>query len=391
MRVSKRVLNIEPSLTRQMFNLAKNYDDVIDLTLGDPDLAPPEEIRMAAYRAIECNKLHYSANAGVYEAREAIAERIAQIWNRGYDPEKNIVVTVGGMEALFLSLSCMIEKGDEVIVLAPYYVNYLQMIEICGGKPIIVETYDLEKGLYINEEILDEAITEKTVGIIVNSPNNPTGDIMSQEMLKRIAKIVVKYDLFVISDEVYRALLYDGRVHESILQFPEVANRTIVIDSLSKEYSMTGWRIGYAFGPEEIISNMIKLQENVAACATVSSQYALIEAYKNKISNQYIVDEFRKRRDYFYESVLDLGLLKSQKPKATFYIFVDISQTGYQSVEFAYKLLADAHVAVVPGVVYGDAYDNYVRVAYTKNVEVLKGAVERIQTFLGGIGEDRRI
>lgn len=387
MKISKRILKIEPSLTRHMFNLAQNYDDVIDLTLGDPDLPPPEKVRRAAYDAIESNKLRYSANAGISEARKAVSRRISQVWGKNYDPDKNIAITVGGMEALFLAFSCMLDEGDEVIVMAPYYLNYLQMIELCGGKPVVVDSYDPQKGLYVDENILEKAVTDKTVALVINSPNNPTGDILGREMLERIARVAARHDLSIISDEVYRTLLYDGRIHESILQFPEAADRTIVIDSLSKEYSMTGWRIGFAFGPEAIIANMIKLQENVAACATVSSQYALIAAYENHISNEYIVEEFRKRRDYFYDAVSSMRLLKCQKPKATFYMFIDISRTGCRSMEFAYQLLEKVHVAVVPGIVYGKAYDQFVRVAYTKKTEVLKTAVDRLRYFLNEFEE----
>lgn len=391
MKVSKRVMTIEPSLTRQMFNLAQTYDDVIDLTLGDPDLPPPKEIREAAYEAIEKNKLRYSANAGLREAREAVAKRIAKVWGRGYDPQTQISITVGGMEALFLSLSCMIDEGDEVIVLTPYYLNYIQMIEVCGGRPVMVEIYDPQKGLYIDEDALERAVTQKTIAIIINSPNNPTGDVLSKGMLQIIARFAQTHELSIVSDEVYRALLYDERPHESILQFPEAVSRTIVIDSLSKEYSMTGWRIGYAFGPEKMISNMVKLQENVAACVTVSSQYGLIAAYKRDISNRYIVETFRKRRDYLYKAISDLNLVKCQKPKGTFYMFIDISATGYRSGEFAYQLLKEAHVAVVPGVVYGKGYDDHIRIAYTKNVEQLETAVERIKFFLNKVGERKGI
>ncbi len=380
MKVSKRITRIEPSLTRKMFNLAQNIDDVIDLTLGDPDLAPPEELRRAAYRAMEENRLHYSANAGLPEARRAVSKKIAEVWGQECPPE-NVAITVGGMEALFLSLYCMIDEGDEVIVFAPYYINYLQMIELCGGRAVIVDAYDTQKGLYVHGDVLEAAVTDRTVAVIINSPNNPTGDVFSKEMLRNIAAVAQDYDLAIISDEVYRTLLYDGRTHESVLQFPEAAGRTLVVDSMSKEYSMTGWRIGFAFGPEKLITNMVKMQENVAACANVASQYALVEAYEGSTQNNFIVEEFRKRRDYLFEALAGIKWLRVRKPKATFYMFVDISQTGYRSEEFAYKLLEDVHVAVVPGVVYGKAYDSYIRVAYTRKIGTLEKAVQRFHIF----------
>lgn len=388
MKVSKRIARIEPSLTRKMFNLAKNFDDVIDLTLGDPDLAPPEELRRAANQAMEGNKLHYSANAGLPEARQAVSKKIAEVWGQECALE-NIAITVGGMEALFLSLYCMIDEGDEVIVFAPYYINYLQMIELCGGKAVVVDAYDAQKGLYVRRDVLEAAVTDKTIAVIINSPNNPTGDVFSREMLRDIAVVAQAHDLSIISDEVYRTLLYDERTHESVLQFPEAAGRTLVVDSMSKEYSMTGWRIGFVFGPEEIIANMVKMQENVAACANVASQYALVEAYEGKVPNNFIVEEFRKRRDYLHEALSGIKWLRVRKPKATFYMFVDISQTGYRSEEFAYKLLKDVHVAVVPGVVYGKTYDSYIRVAFTRKVELLEKAVERFHTFFDKLEKGR--
>lgn len=389
MKVSKRIGRIEPSLTRKMFNLAQNFDDVIDLTLGDPDLAPPEELRKAAYRAMEENRLHYSANAGLMEARQAVSKKIAQVWGQECPPE-NIAITVGGMEALFLSLYCMIDEGDEVIVFAPYYINYLQMIELCGGRAVIVDAYDAQKGLYVRRDVLEAAVTDRTIAIIINSPNNPTGDVFSREALRDISAVAEAHDLSLISDEVYRTLLYDGLAHESVLQFPEAAGRTLVVDSMSKEYSMTGWRIGFAFGPEEIIANMVKLQENVAACANVASQYALVEAYEGKTQNSFIIEEFRNRREYLYGAMSGIDWLRVRKPKATFYMFVDISQTGYRSEEFAYKLLEDVHVAVVPGVVYGKAYDSYIRIAYTRKIETLQKAVQRIHTFFDKLEKGRQ-
>ena len=310
------------------------------------------------------------------------------MWGQECSPE-NVAITVGGMEALFLSLYCMIDEGDEVIVFAPYYINYLQMIELCGGKAVIVDAYDPQKGLYVHRDVLEAAVTDRTIAIIINSPNNPTGDVFSRETLRDIAAVAEARDLSIISDEVYRTLLFDGRTHESVLQFPEAAGRTLVVDSMSKEYSMTGWRIGFAFGPGEIIANMVKMQENVAACANVASQYALAEAYAGKVQNGYIVDEFQNRRDYLYEALSGIKWLRVQKPKATFYMFADISQTGYRSEEFAYKLLEDVHVAVVPGVVYGKAYDSYIRVAYTRKIETLKEAVQRLYTFFDQLEKGR--
>lgn len=384
MNISDRVANIQPSLTRKLFNMAKEYNDVIDLTLGDPDLPPPNEINTAVYRAMQENKMHYSANAGLPKARNAIANKIIQTRKVECDPEKNIIITVGGMEALYLSLLSLVNPGDEVILFAPYYVNYLQMIELCGGKPVVLDTYSLEKGFYIDKKILQNAITEKTVAMIVNSPNNPTGDVFSPSMLRVIAEVSEENDLTIISDEVYRTLIYDNIKHNSVLEFEDIRKRTILIDSLSKEYSMTGWRIGYAYADEKIISGMVKLQENVAACAALPSQYALIEAYEEDISNKYIIDEFQRRRDYLFGEINKIENLIPIIPKGTFYLFVNIKNTGMNSEKFAYDLLEKTHIAVVPGIAYGETYDDYIRIAFTKDIPTLKIAVERLNKYFKG-------
>lgn len=385
MKISKRANKILPSLTRKLFNMAKDYDDVIDLTLGDPDLAPPKEICDSAYEAMKDNRMHYSANAGLSEARCAAAENIKEVWGADADPDENIIVTVGGMEALYLCMLSVVDEGDEVIVFAPYYVNYIQMIELCGGTPVIVNAYDAKKGLFIDEEALASAISDKTAAIIVNSPNNPTGDMFCRADLEKVAKAAKANDLLIVSDEVYRTLIYDDLPHESILNAKDAQGRTLLVDSMSKEYSMTGFRVGYAFGESELISNMIKLQENVAACACVSSQYALAAAYRGKIPNGYIRTEFQKRRDFLFKELEKLEKLTPMCPKGTFYMFVNIEKTGMKSEEFAYRLLECAHIAVVPGVAYGADYDGYIRIAFTKDVETLKEATIRLKSFLDKI------
>lgn len=381
MHISKIAQEIEPSLARKLFNMAKDFDDVIDLTLGDPDLPPPVEIGEAAYKAIKSNLMHYSANAGLISARKAIVNHIKKSWDADFDENKNIIVTVGGMQALYLSMLSMINPGDEVIVFAPYYANYVQMIMMCGGKPIIVNAYNKDRGFYITKEMLQKVITDRTIAIIINSPNNPTGAVIDREALRVIADVAVENDLVVITDEVYRTLLYDNKRHESILQFEDVRDRTVLIDSLSKEYSMTGWRIGYACGPEELIKNMTKLQENVAACAPLPSQYALVEAYNNEIDNIYILKEFENRRNALCNALAKCSKISFVKPDGTFYLFVNIEATGLNSFDFASKLLTEKHVATVPGITYGSEYDHYVRIAFTKDITILEKAANLFIEF----------
>ncbi len=381
MKISKMANAVEPSLSRQLFNMAKNYDDVIDLTLGDPDIVPSEKIRTAACEAVMGGKTKYSANAGLQTLREVIAKNFTEEYNIKIDPLKEIIMAVGGMEALYLSFACLLDEGDEVIILAPYYVNYKQMVQMCGAKPVIINTTE-ESGFGVSVEQLEAAVTDRTVAIVVNTPGNPTGAVLSGEVLKGIADIAKKYDLAVISDEVYRTLIFDGRRHESIINLPDMRERTIVIDSVSKRFAMTGYRLGYAIGPEEIISNMVKMQENVAACAPLPSQYAAIAAFEQCVNDTSIREEFEVRRNYIYESINAINGLSCRKPDATFYLFVNISKTGMNCLDFAYKLLEEEHVAVVPGITYGAAYTDFIRIAFTLKVDGLKAAVERIERFM---------
>ncbi len=382
MKISNYAKSVQPSLARALFNMAKQYDDVIDLTLGDPDFSTPEHIQNAACRAIRNGLTHYSANAGLREARTAIAEHIQKQWGLTADPDGELIITVGGMEALFLSLASLVDPGDEVIIFAPYYVNYVQMVRFLGGVPVILDSYDKEKGIVLDERTLRNAITQKTVAVIVNTPNNPTGAVFSAEMLDVVAKVAEDHDLMILSDEVYRTLIFDGKKHESILAHVTNRDNVILIDSLSKEFCMTGWRVGYAWASKEVIQNMTKLQENVAACAPLPSQYALIEAYTNPQDNSQVLRQFQRRRDCLYEAVSRIPKLKVIKPQGTFYMFVNIGQTGMDSLTFAEAFLKAEHVAVVPGETYGSSYANYIRIAFTKDVSVLEQAAAKLERFV---------
>lgn len=381
MKISRNSQSIEPSLSRRLFNMAKQYDDVIDLTLGDPDIKPSNIIRESGSEAIMSGNTKYSANAGVLELRKAISENIKEEYGIAINPETEITVTVGGMEALFLSISCLVDPGDEVIILAPYYVNYKQMVNMCSGVPVIINTSE-NSGFTVSAEQLENAISDRTVAIIINTPCNPTGTVLNYESLEAIAEISKKYNLTVISDEVYRTLIFDGKAHQSILNLPNMKERTVLIDSLSKRFAMTGYRLGYAVGPEVFTSNLVKMQENVAACAPVPSQFAGIAAFKNCKNDTFIRDEFELRRNYIYDALNSVEGLSCVKPAATFYMFVNIESTGLDSLTFAERLLKEQHVAVVPGITYGQAYNNYVRIAFTVKIDLLKKAVAKIDEFM---------
>ena len=373
---------IKPSLTRTLFNMAKAYDDVIDFTLGDPDVPTHHKIKDAGCKAIQDSKTRYSQNAGLLELREVISDYYIRKEGFEYDPISEIMVTVGAMEGLYLALLSITNPGEEYIIPAPYYVNYGQMVHMCGGVPVIVDK-PADEPLSFRVEDIEAAITPKTKAIIINTPSNPSGKIISWNKIEKLAELAKKHDLYVISDEVYKCLIYGENKFKSIVSIEGMRERTILTNSLSKEFCMTGWRIGYVLANKEIVANMTKLQENVCACAPLPSQYAAIEALSSKEDySANMKSIFSERRDALVSGINSIKGLSCTPPDATFYLMVDISKTGLKCFDFACKLLESVHVAVVPGVTYGQSCDNYVRIAFTKNVDVIKQGVERIATFM---------
>lgn len=373
---------IKPSLTRTLFNMAKAYDDVIDFTLGDPDVPTHQKIKDAGCKAIQDSKTRYSQNAGLLQLREVISDYYLRKEGYEYNPVSEIMVTVGAMEGLYLALLSITNPGDEFIIPAPYYVNYGQMVHMCGGIPVIVDK-PAEEPLTFRTEDIEAAITPKTKAIIINTPSNPSGKIIPWNKIEKLAELAKKHDLYVISDEVYKCLIYGENKFKSIVSIEGMRERTILTNSLSKEFCMTGWRIGYVLANKEIVANMTKLQENICACAPLPSQYAAIEALSSKEDySANMKSIFSERRDALVSGINSIKGLSCTPPDATFYLMVDISKTGLKSFDFACKLLESVHVAVVPGVTYGQSCDNYVRIAFTKNVDVIKQGVERIATFM---------
>lgn len=372
---------IRPSLTRKLFNMAKDYNDVIDFTLGDPDVPTPLPVKEAGCKAIMDGKTRYSQNAGLIELRKAISQRYADREGLYYLPESEIIVTVGAMEGLYLALLAILNDGDEVIIPAPYYVNYRQMVELCHGVPVIVEG---NEKLECDVEAVAKAVTDRTKAVILNTPCNPTGRIIPQEDIDKIAVLARAKDLFVITDEVYKCLIYDKSLYaESIAALPGMKERTIVVNSLSKEFCMTGWRVGYVLASEPVVSVMTKFQENIAACAPLPSQYAAIEALRPGTDySANMASVFRRRRDVLMDELRKTDKIVCDAPEATFYAMLDISKTGMKSEEFAYALLKAVQVAVVPGITYGDMCDGYVRLAFTINEDKIREGVRRIITFV---------
>lgn len=382
LQVSEISKKIQSSPTRKLFNMAKSLDDVIDFTLGDPDIQTPENIKNAACTAIMSGKTRYSHNAGLIELRKTISDYYKKKEGYFYSPEEEIIVTVGAMEGLYLSLLSLINPGDEVIIPAPYYVNYVQMVVLCHGIPIIVNS-SFDDELSFNVCDIEKAVTSKTKAIIINTPSNPSGHIISEEKIKAISDIAKKNDLIVISDEVYKSLIYDHKKFRSIVAIDGMKERTILINSLSKEFCMTGWRIGYVMAPKEVVATMIKLQENIVACAPLPSQYAAIEALSNNTySSNDILQIFAKRRNIIVEEFKKVPLVRCNVPEATFYVMVDVSATNMSSEEFALALLKAERVAVVPGIAYGESCDKYVRIAFTLNEDKIIEGVHRIKKFI---------
>ncbi len=369
---------IAPTLSRQLFMMAKQYDDVIDFTLGDPDVPTPKAICDAAYNAAINGKTHYAPNAGLPALREAIAKQVSKESGIDYTAN-NVVVTIGATEAVYLSFMACINPGDEVIILAPYWVQYGNIVKLLGGKPVIINTFkeDFEPDL----NAIHKAISDHTKAIVVNSPNNPSGYIYNDPFLKELAEVAKANGILIFDDEAYRSLVYD-REYPSIAKYCRKED-IVIINSFSKEFAMTGWRVGYVVAEEDFINTVVKFQQNIAVCVSTPNQYAAIEAITNK--DKYaggIKELFHKRRDVLTRELNKIDGLRFQSPAGTFYAFVDISSTGMDSKTFCFSLLEKQHVAVIPGVAFGEAFDNYIRLAFTLNEDKLVEGINRISEFI---------
>ncbi len=380
-QLSETAKSITPSLTRKLFNLAQKYDNVIDFTLGDPDIHPHQNIKDAGCKAILEGHTRYSPNAGLLELREVISTRYKEQYNMEYSPSDEVMITVGGMEALYLALLASLDKGDEVIIPAPYWINYEQMVCMCNGIPIIVNPNN-PNDLSLSIENIKKAVTSKTKVIILNTPNNPSGLIISDSALQQIAEIAIENNLIVITDEVYKTLLYDNIRFKSIATLKNMKERTVIINSLSKEFCMTGWRLGYAVAPAELISAMTMFQENIAACAPLPSQYAAIEALRHPEYSKGMIEEFTRRKDSLIKEVSKIKGIKVNIPQGTFYAMLNIKSTGLKSEEFAYTLLEKEQVAVVPGITYGECCEGFIRIAFTLEISKIEEGIQRIKRFI---------
>ena len=378
--LSETIVNIKPSGIRKFFDIVSEMKDAISLGVGEPDFDTPWHIRDEGIYSLEKGKTFYTSNSGLLELRQEISNYLMRRIHTSYDPKKQCIITVGGSEGIDIALRAMLDPGDEVLIPQPSYVSYEPCTILAGGKPVIINLKAENEFRLTPEEIL-EACTEKTKVLVLPFPNNPTGAIMEREDLEKIAKVIEEKDLFVISDEIYSELSYKDQ-HVSIGEMPGMKERTILINGFSKAYAMTGWRLGYACGPEEIISQMTKIHQFCIMCAPTTSQYAAIEALKNGDDDvAKMRDAYNQRRRFLMNAFKEMGL-ECFEPYGAFYVFPCIKEFGMTSDEFATRLLKEEKVAVVPGTAFGDCGEGFLRISYAYSIDNLKVALSRISNFI---------
>jgi aminotransferase len=378
--LSKAVVSIPPSGIRKFFDIVSEMKDAISLGVGEPDFDTPWHIREEGIYSLEKGRTFYTSNAGLKELKVEICNYLNRRFELSYDYNKEIMVTVGGSEAIDIALRAMLEPGDEVLIPQPCYVSYHPCTILAGGVPVVIELKGENDFKLTRQELLD-SITDKTKILILAFPNNPTGAIMDQQDLAQIVDVIIEKDLIVISDEIYSELTYD-RKHVSIASFPGMKERTILINGFSKSYAMTGWRLGYATGPAMIMEQMIKIHQFAIMCAPTTSQYAGIEAVKNGDADVVMMrDAYDKRRRFVVHAVRNMGL-ECFEPFGAFYVFPCIKSLGMTSEEFATRLLQEEKVAVVPGTAFGDCGEGYLRISYAYSIDSLKIALERMGNFV---------
>jgi aminotransferase len=378
--LSKTVSALKPSGIRKFFDIAATMEDVISLGIGEPDFTTPQPIIDAGIRSLQAGETHYTSNHGVLELRQAITNHLEKMYGVAYDPLNEVIVSVGVSEALYLTFTALLNPGDEVIIPTPCFVSYQAEVSLAGGVPVEIYT-NMEDDFQPDPAVIEKAITPKTKAILLGYPNNPTGAVASREKLEAIAELAQKHDLVVISDEIYDRLVYD---HEHVC-FPSIEgmqDRTVLLGGFSKSYAMTGWRIGYAAGPANLIKGLVRIHQYSVMSAPTISQYAALEALKvGEPFVQEMLAEYDRRRKLIHQGLNDLGL-PTFEPHGAFYVFPSIHNTGLSDEAFAEKLLMEEKVAVVPGSSFGDAGRGFVRCSYATNYELIEQALEKIGRFL---------
>ena len=382
------IVNIKPSGIRKFFDLVSEMKDAISLGVGEPDFDTPWHIRDEGIYSLERGRTFYTSNAGLQELKEEIANYLRRRVHVDYDDRHEVLVTVGGSEAIDMAMRVMLNPGEEVLIPQPSYVSYEPCTIMAGGKPVIIEL-KAENEFRLTPEELLEHITDKTKLLVLPFPNNPTGAIMEQKDLEAIAKVIIEKDLYVLSDEIYSELTYKED-HVSIASIPGMQERTILINGFSKAYAMTGWRLGYACGPRKIIEQMTKLHQYAIMCAPTTSQYAAVEALRNGDDDVVMMREaYNQRRRYLVHAFKEMGL-ECFEPYGAFYIFPCIKEFGMTSEEFASRFLMEEKVAVVPGTAFGDCGEGFLRISYAYSLENLKKALGRMQKFIDRLREEQK-
>ena len=381
------LVSIKPSGIRKFFSIVSEMKDAISLGVGEPDFKTPWHIRQTGINSLEQGATRYTANAGLSLLRDEIADYYKRKFNVQYDPKTEITVTVGGSEGIDMAIRSLVCPGDEVLVVEPSFVCYKPIIEICGGVPVPIVTKNEDNFKLMPEEI-ENAVTDKTKLIVLPFPNNPTGAVMRKGDLEKIAAVIKKHDLLVLSDEIYSELTYGDEEHITIASLDSMRERTIIINGFSKTYSMTGWRLGYALGPAPIIKQMTKLHQYAIMSAPTTSQYAAIEALRNGDDDiKKMREDYDMRRRFTVDAFRKIGL-DCFEPEGAFYLFPCIKSTGLSSEEFCEKLVMSKRVAVIPGNAFGDCGEGFIRVSYCYSIDNIKEAVRRIGEFIKELGEN---
>ncbi len=379
-----KTVGLKPSGIRRFFDIVAEMKDAISLGVGEPDFDTPWHIRDEGIYSLEKGRTFYTSNSGLKELRMEIAAYLKRTQNMDYHYMHEILITVGGSEAIDLAMRAMINPGDEVLIPEPSYVSYQPTVILADGKPVIIELQEKNKFRLTPEE-LEAAITPKSKLLVMPFPNNPTGAIMEKEDLEKLVPIIIKHDLYVVSDEIYSELTYGGKKHVSIASLPGMKERTILINGFSKAYAMTGWRLGYACGPEPVIAQMTKIHQYCIMCAPTTSQYAAVEALHNGDDDVKMMREsYDERRRFVLHMLAQMGL-PCFEPEGAFYVFPCIREFGMTSDEFATRLLKEEKVAIVPGTAFGDCGEGYLRISYAYSIDNLKKALGRLEKFVSSL------
>lgn len=384
--LSNTIVTIPPSGIRKFFDIVSEMEGAISLGVGEPDFDTPWHVRDAGIRSLEMGKTFYTSNAGLKELKQEICSYLKRRMQVEYDYNTEVMVTIGGSEAIDVALRAMLDPGDEVLIPQPSYVSYVPCTILAGGVPVVIELEEKDQFRLTREKLL-EKITDKTKVLVLPFPNNPTGAIMEREDLEAVAKVVEEKDLFVISDEIYAELTYKKK-HVTIASLPGMRERTVLINGFSKAYAMTGWRIGYACAPALILKQMLKIHQYAIMCAPTTSQYAAVEAVKNGDADiEEMKRSYDERRRYLLKEFRSLGM-DCFEPYGAFYMFPSIKRFHMTSEEFATRLLREEKIAIVPGTAFGDCGEGYLRVSYAYSLEDLKRAIRRIRRFVNRLDEE---